>query len=110
MIVDGNHKTVQFGNIVTVKKNFMVKGLKNYRVNIIGFTKQACSDESGVTITKKDILKKFSIDKKGSIFRVEVYKSQKFSGMVLVDFGEKRLSGFNMAYKKKKSDHSKKIF
>ena len=110
MIVDGNHKKVPFGNTVTVKNNFLVKKLKNYRVNIIGFTKHACSNESGVMVTKNNILKNYSIDKKGSIFRVEVYKSHKFSGMVLVDFGGKGLSRLKLACKNKTPDILKNLF
>ncbi len=110
MIVDGSRKKIPFGNIVSVKNSFMVESLKDHRVNIIGFTKQACPNESGIVIRKNNILKKYSIDKKGMIFRVEVYKSQKFSGMVLVDFGGDGLSDFNVASQKKKLDHSKNLF
>jgi len=110
MIVDGKSKTVRFGNIVTIKNEFIVKELKDHRVNIIGFTKKACSNEAGIRITKNKILKKYSIDKKGTIFRVEVYKSKKFSGMVLVDFSKKKLSDFNVAYKENAKDRSKNLF
>jgi hypothetical protein len=41
---------------------------------------------------------------------VEVYKSQKFSGMVLVDFSGKKMPGFNIAYKEKARDISKNFF
>lgn len=110
MTVDGAHKRVSFGNIVTVKHDFLVQDLKGHRVNVIGFTKKTGPNESGVTITKNKILKQFSIDKKGKIFRVEVYKSKKFSGMVLVDFGSKELSGFNVAYKKKVLETIQNLF
>jgi hypothetical protein len=39
-------------------------------------------------IGQEDIIKRFSVDKSGNIFRVEVYKDDKFSGMVLVNFSE----------------------
>ncbi|MBU2454852.1 MAG: succinylglutamate desuccinylase/aspartoacylase family protein [Proteobacteria bacterium] len=110
MIVDGNHKKVLFGNIVSVKNAFMVPNLKDHRVNVIGFTKEACANESGVMVTKDNILKNYSIDKKGTLFRVEVYKSEKFSGMVLVDFGEKKLPDLNVAYEEKGPNISKNIF
>lgn len=110
MIVDGTHKTVPFGNSVTVKNNFMVKNLKGHRVNVIGFTKSASPNESGVTIKKNNILKQYSIDKKGTVFRVEVYRSQKFSGMVLVDFGGKAVSDIKVAYEEKVPETSKNIF
>jgi len=43
-------------------------------------------DESGIQIRKKDIIKCFSLDKKGLIYRIEAYKEKKFLGMVLVKF------------------------
>ncbi|MCP3873138.1 MAG: deacylase [Desulfobacteraceae bacterium] len=110
MIVDGYHKTIPFGNIVTVKDNFIVKELKDHRVNIIGFTKKGVSNESGLPVTKQNIIKRYSINKKGSIFRVEVYKSKKFSGMVLVNFDGKELSGFNVAFKQKSVNQTKNLF
>ena len=38
------------------------------------------------TIDKSNIVDRFSIDKDGKIYRVEVYHEGKFSGMVLVNF------------------------
>jgi hypothetical protein len=55
---------------------------------VIGFKKRGISDEAGVMISQEDIMKRFSVDKNGNIFRVEVYKDDKFSGMVLVNFSE----------------------
>ncbi|MCP4021847.1 MAG: deacylase [Desulfobacteraceae bacterium] len=110
MVVDGNHRTVPFGSIVPVKNSFIVKDLKEHRVNIIGFTKKGVKNESGVPVTRKNIHKKYSINKKGSIFRVEIYKSKKFSGMVLVDFDGKGLPDFNVAFKEKTPGWSKKLF
>jgi hypothetical protein len=44
-------------------------------------------------------MKKFSIDRKGNLFRVEVYCDNKFSGMVLVDFsGKRRSARLDLAY------------
>lgn len=86
MIVDGTLKKVPFGRIVPVQKQFRVKKLKDHRVNIIGFTRKGVRNESGITIEKDQILKGYSIDKKGCLFRVETYKRDKFSGMILVDF------------------------
>ena len=64
----------------------MIMPKSGYRVNVIGFQKTGISDESGVMIGPKDIMRRFSVDKSGNIFRVEVYKDDKFSGMVLVNF------------------------
>ena len=109
LVVDGIHTNVAFGNIVKVKNDFMVKKIKNHRVNIIGFTKKTFPNESGLTITKNKILQKYSIDKKGTIFRVEVYKSKKFSGMILVDFSGKKRTGLNVAFYGKEIESSKSL-
>jgi hypothetical protein len=87
--VDGNERKVDFGNMVEVARSFLVMPKKGYRVNVIGFKKPGSHDESGIAIQKDDITKRFSVDKKGRIYRVEVYREKKFSGMVLVSFSGK---------------------
>ena len=86
--VDGEERKVAFGNMLGVQQSFMIMPKSGYRVNVIGFQKTGTSDESGVMIGQEDIMKRFSVDKSGNIFRVEVYKDDKFSGMVLVNFSE----------------------
>lgn len=88
--VDGERKTVPFGSFVEVSEEFKVEPKKGYRVNVIGFTQKNLKNESGVTVTKRDFIKKYSIDKKGSTYRVEIYKEDenKFAGMVLVKFSD----------------------
>ena len=44
------------------------------------------TDESDYTITLKDCQERFSIDKKGKIYRAEFYKGEQFAGMVLFRF------------------------
>ena len=88
--VDGEVRKAAFGDMLGVQESFMIMPKEGYRVNVIGFKKQGTSDESGVMIGQKDIIKRFSVDKSGNIFRVEVYKEDKFSGMVLVNFSEER--------------------
>ena len=88
--VDGDERKVDFGNMVEVAQTFLVVPEKGYRVNVIGFKKPGTRNESGIAIRKDDIKKRFSVDKKGRIYRVEVYRGKKFSGMVLVSFSGKR--------------------
>ena len=88
--IDGDERKVDFGNMVKVGRSFLVVPEKGYRVNVIGFYKPGTGDESGISIHKDDIKKRFSVDKKGRIYRVEVYRKKKFSGMVLVRFSDKR--------------------
>ncbi len=85
LLVDGKPQDVSFGSIVEVNKNFLVKYDKNYRVNVIGYTNKR-KKETDVTIKKKQISAKFSIDKRGEIYRVEYYTKGKFAGMILVKF------------------------
>jgi hypothetical protein len=84
--VDSRLKAVPFGSRVGVVQQFHVLPQAGYRVNVIGFRRQGESDESGVLIRREDIDGRFSIDRDGHQFRVEVYHQEKFSGMVLVDF------------------------
>jgi hypothetical protein len=86
MFVDGEEKIIRFGEMINVGRSFAVAPKDGYRVNVIGYKKKGVSNESGITVEKDDILERFSIDKTGGIFRVEVYRNEKFSGMVLVDF------------------------
>ncbi|MCV6607846.1 MAG: deacylase [Campylobacterales bacterium] len=91
-MVDGQKKTVDFGSHVNVYNNFMVEPKKGYRVNVIGFSKRNIKNESGIKVTKRDVVKRFSVDKKGTTYRVEVYKEKenKFAGMVLVKFQDRK--------------------
>jgi len=87
--VDGKIQNVALGSLVEVKKYFNVQVDKRLRVNVIGYVNKKHKNESGLNVRKKYILKRFSIDKDGKIFRVEVYDSKvrnKFLGMFLVEF------------------------
>jgi hypothetical protein len=89
MQIDGHEKDVGFGEMVEVEESFSVVPEKGYRVNVIGFTGEGLASEAGISICRKDIPKRFSVDRTGRIYRVEVYRENKFSGMVLVKFGTK---------------------
>lgn len=86
MEIDGKQRDVAIGSIVQVKKNFNVSPLEGYRVNVIGWRKKGLKNESGVTISKKKIARRFSVDRRGKLYRVELYQGDRFSGMVLVKF------------------------
>ncbi len=89
MEVDGVKKEVKFGEVVNISNDFKVLLKKEYRANIIGFKKYKVGNEAGILVQRKDIKKRFSVDRDGNKFRVEVYKDKKFSGMIIVDFSEK---------------------
>jgi hypothetical protein len=84
-VVDGRDMKIKFGSLVDVKDNFLVKKHNQYRVNVIGYTDKS-KIETDKKIKKSQIKKRFSIDKKGDIYRVEYYNKDKFAGMVLVNF------------------------
>lgn len=86
--VDGVKKNISIGEKVNVENDFRVLADSDYRVNIIGFTKRGMANENGLLIKRKQIKSRFSIDKNEKIFRVELYKGNKFSGMILVNFVE----------------------
>ena len=86
MVIDGEQREVPLGSIVQVENNFNVSPLEGYRVNVIGWRRKGLKNESGVTITQKKIARRFSVDRKGRLFRVELYHGDRFSGMVLVKF------------------------
>ncbi len=85
MQVDGNTKNIRFGTIINVKDTFLVKDNKDYRINVIGYRAKT-KKETDIKIKKSQISKRFSVDTKGYIYRVEYYKDKKFAGMILVKF------------------------
>ena len=107
MQVDGVSKVVPIGTIITVNKEFLVKKRDGYRVNIIGYSNKN-KNEAETVITKKSLIKKYSVDKKANIYRVEIYKDDKFSGMVLVKYEDKGYySSINVAQNKKGQDYGR---
>ena len=87
MKIDGKEQTVELGTIIQAVDTFEVKSKDGYRVNVIGWKKPEIRNEVDVPIKREDILSRFSVDRRSNIFRVEIYKDEYFSGMVLVNFG-----------------------
>lgn len=87
IVLDGIETTVNYGEIIDVKDTAIVKKMAGYRVNAIGWDKDL-QDESNVPLRKIDFKERFSIDQSGSIYRIEIYKGQKFSGMFLLRYGK----------------------
>ena len=84
--IDSKDHEIDFGSTVKVNKDFLIYPIKNYRVNVIGYKNNKRPIETNVSINKKKMMQRFSIDKKGSIYRVEFYTGKKFAGMILVEF------------------------
>lgn len=87
VLVDGEERTATFGQIMDVRKEITIKKLDGYRVNAIGW-ESGKKDESDCPLRKSSFKTNYSIDRQGSIFRIEVYKGKKFSGMFLVKFNK----------------------
>ncbi|MDE6979145.1 MAG: hypothetical protein K2O85_06215 [Helicobacter sp.] len=87
MILDNSSQQVALGSIVRAHQSFSVpKVADDVRVNIIGFSRRNLVSEHDITIHKDQIESKFTLDRNGTLVRVEFYRGQKFSGMVIVDF------------------------
>lgn len=92
MVIDGEKKEIKIGSIVDVDKDFIVKPTDGIRVNVIGFVQKGKIDESGLSIEKDKFLSGYSIDTKGTLYRIEFYKGKKFAGMILVNFDKSKNS------------------
>lgn len=97
MNIDGEQRTIRMGSIVDVEKDFKIEPIKDLRVNIIGFVQKGKRDESGLTVNKEKIQKRYSIDRNGKIFRIEFYKDDNFAGMILVNFDKNRKMRENLS-------------
>ena len=84
--VDGVKRRINVGDKVKVEKDFRILASNDYRVNVIGYAKNGVKNENGFLINRKQIKSRFSIDRDENIFRVEFYRGEKFSGMILMDF------------------------
>lgn len=85
--IDGRARFASFGQILDVEKEIVINNLAGYRVNAIGLDK-GLTNESGIPLQLKDFQKKFSVDRQGLMYRIEVYRNDKFSGMFIVRFAK----------------------
>jgi len=86
LTVDNQKIKTSFGSVINVKDTFKVDAIKGYRVNVIGYTDKNNNKETDITIDRQEMMKRFSIDTDGSIYRIEFYAKEKFAGMILVKF------------------------
>lgn len=88
VLVDTTEQCVFFGQVVNVRESFTVRPVEGYRVNVIGVD-SGKADESNMALTRKNFQERFSIDRSAMLYRVEVYKNAAFTGMFLVQFGNR---------------------
>ena len=85
-VIDGTQKSITKTSEIFVMDDFKVLKSKNYRVNVIGFHAKGKHDESGITIRKGDLTKRYSVDTNHHVYRVEFYKNNEFCSMNLIHF------------------------
>ncbi len=91
--IDGRKKTVNIGDRIHVDKSFRVLADRDYRVNVIGFSRPGLKNENQLLVRRKHIQSRFSVDRGRKVFRVELYRGERFSGMILVDFSKQQKTG-----------------
>ena len=85
MIVDGKEIETSLASQIDIKNDFKI--LKSdLRANIIGFSKNGVDSEDDILLMKGDIQNSYSIDTNNNEYRVEFYKGNKFSGMLIIKF------------------------
>ena len=85
ILVDNKDIETSFGNQIDIKNDFKIEK-SDFRVNIIGFSKDKIDSEDDILIKKSDIQDNYSIDNNKSKYRVEFYKDGKFYGMIILNF------------------------
>ncbi len=83
--VDGKVVNSNFAKEIEVKDSFKIIK-SDFRVNIIGFSKDGVDSEDNITIKKSDISDNYSSDNNKNKFRAEFYKDGKFYGMIIINF------------------------
>lgn len=85
ILVDNKDIETSFGNQIDIKNDFKIEK-SDFRVNIIGFSKDKIDSEDDILIKKSDIQDNYSIDNNKLKYRVEFYKDGKFYGMIILNF------------------------
>lgn len=81
--IDGMHRLIPFGQVINVENEAIIESASGCRVNAIGF---GGPDDANKPLRHPNFQPRYSIDRAGTIFRVEVYKGDLFAGMFLLRF------------------------
>lgn len=86
--LDGKMFSARFGDVLHVKEYVKLIPQKGYRLNAIGAVvgNGPRGDESGIKIYRKDFQERFSLDKFGKQYRLEVYKDSAYVGTFVLSF------------------------
>ncbi len=85
IIVDNKEVETSFANQIDIKNDFKIVK-SDFRVNIIGFSKEGIDSEDDILVKKSDIQDIYSIDNNKTKYRAEFYKDGKFYGMIVLNF------------------------
>ena len=85
VIVDNKEIETSFSSQIDIKNDFKI-AKSDFRVNIIGFSKDGLDSEDNILIKKSDIQENYSIDNNKTKYRAEFYKDDKFYGMIVLNF------------------------
>lgn len=85
IIVDNKEIETSFSSQIDIKNDFKI-AKSDFRVNIIGFSKDGLDSEDNILIKKSDIQENYSIDNNKTKYRAEFYKDDKFYGMIVLNF------------------------
>jgi hypothetical protein len=107
MEIDGERRAVPLGATTTVAQLFSVHPPEGYRVNVIGWTQPGVQNEAEQAIERAQIPSRFSVDRDGTLYRVELYREDKFSGMVLVRFSGETLENVSSRREEKRATGEK---
>jgi hypothetical protein len=107
MEIDGERRAVPLGATTTVAQRFSVHPPEGYRVNVIGWTQPGVQNEAEQAIERAQIPSRFSVDRDGTLYRVELYREDKFSGMVLVRFSGETLENVSSRREEKRATGEK---
>jgi hypothetical protein len=102
MEIDGERRAVPLGDTTTVAQRFSVHPPEGYRVNVIGWTRPGVQNEAAQAIERAQIPSRFSVDRDGTLYRVELYREDKFSGMVLVKFADEAVKNVSSRREEKR--------
>jgi len=86
IVVDGKNHKANTAESVEVQKSFKITLAKEYRLNIIGFSKKGVDNESGEEVSYSALDKNYSLDRAQKLFRAEIYKGKNFCGMIILKF------------------------
>lgn len=86
MTIDGVRRQVEPGGVVAVRSQVQVSPAADVRISVVGLDQAKTGDDGMMVFDKKALDPRASIDRAGELFRLEIYRAGRFSGMILLDF------------------------